>query len=102
MRIPDRYHWQATRADGSTFASGESLADAVMVSLIPVDGLLLPRHDLTGLAFKRRFGRGFIHALAGGETFEYLHCIVTRHCRFYVRSSNGSVLVTPPDYELYL
>ena len=73
-----------------------------MVSLIPVDGLLLPRHDLTGLAFKRRFGRGFIHALAGGETFEYLHCIVTRHCRFYVRSSNGSVLVTPPDYELYL
>ena len=102
MRIPDRYRWQATRADGSTFDRGESLADAVMVSLIPADGLLLPRHDLTGLVFKRRFGRGFIHALAGGETFEYLHCVVTRYFRFYLRSSNGSILITPPDYELYL
>lgn len=102
MRIPDRYRWQATRADGSAFDSGESLTDAVMVSLIPADGLLLPRHDLTGLVFKRRFGRGFIHALAGGETFEYLHCVVTRYSRFYLRSSNGSILITPPDYELYL
>lgn len=73
-----------------------------MVSLIPAEGLLLPRHDLTGLVFKRRFGRGFIHAFAGGEVFEYLHCIVTRHFRFYMRSSNGSVLITPSDYELYL
>lgn len=102
MRLPDRYRWQATRADGSTFVSGESLCDAVLVSLIPIEGLLLPRHDLTGLIFKRRFGRGFIHALTDGETFEYLHCIVTRYCRFYLRSSDGSVLVTPPNYELYL
>ena len=102
MKLPDRYHWQATRADGSMFASGESLTEAAIVSLIPVDGLLLPRHDLTGLSFKRRFGRGFIHALKGGETFEYLHCIVTQQCRFYVRSTTGAVIVTPPEYELYL
>jgi hypothetical protein len=102
LDLPERYRWEATRADGSTFAAGESLEEAVMVSLLPVESLLLPRHDLMGLPFKRRFGRGFIRALGGGQVFEYVHCIVTRDFRVYIRSTNGTILVTPPDYELYL
>jgi hypothetical protein len=31
-----------------------------------------------------------------------VHCIVTQDFRVYVRSTNGTVLITPPDYELYL
>lgn len=102
MLLPDRYRWQATRADGTVFSSGGDLTQAALVSLIPCEGLLLPRHDLTGLTFLSRFGRGFVRALGDGQTFEYLHCIVTPHFRFYVRSTTGAVLVTPPDYELYL
>lgn len=102
ISLSERYRWEARRADDSIFSVGESLEDAVLVSLIPVEGLLLPRHDLTGLRFKRRFGRGFIRALGDGQVFEYAHCVVTRNFRFYVRSTNGAVLVTPPDYELYL
>lgn len=33
---------------------------------------------------------------------EYFHCVVLDTCRIYVRSSDGGVLVTPADYELYL
>lgn len=36
------------------------------------------------------------------ESFEYLHCIVCRGFRLYVRSSDGTALVTPEDFELYL
>jgi hypothetical protein len=49
----------------------------------------------------RRFGRGFVRALGGGYR-EYLHCVVTPGFRLYVRSSDGSAIVTPPDFELYL
>ncbi len=34
--------------------------------------------------------------------FEYVHCVVCKGFRYYVRSSDGTVLVTPEDYELYL
>lgn len=33
---------------------------------------------------------------------EYVHCLVTETFRMYVRSTDGTVLITPPDYELYL
>lgn len=33
---------------------------------------------------------------------EAVQCIVTKDCRVYVRHSDGSVLITPADYELYL
>lgn len=71
-----------------------------MVSLIP-NNPLFPQHDIAGLSFISRFCRGFIKGLGGGLK-EYIHCIVCVQCRVYVRSSNGAVLITPPDYELYL
>lgn len=33
---------------------------------------------------------------------EYVHCLVAENFRMYVNSSNGVVLITPKDYELYL
>jgi hypothetical protein len=36
------------------------------------------------------------------ENFEYLHCVVCKGFRLYVRSSDGTALVTPEDFELYL
>ena len=33
---------------------------------------------------------------------EYLHCVVCSNFRLYVRSSDGTILITPVDYELYL
>lgn len=101
MRMQDRYTWEAELHDGSVITVGGDLSDAVRVSLIPAEGLGLPRHDLVGIAMKRRFGRGFIRALGGGLR-EYVHCVVCDTCRLYVRCSDGCVLVTPVDHELYL
>jgi hypothetical protein len=100
MKLQDRYSWQATLADGTIMDSGEDLKEAQMVSLIP-NQPLFPRHDLAGVHFVRRFCRGFLRGMGGGLK-EYVHCIVCNQFRFYVRSSNGAVLITPPDYELYL
>ena len=33
---------------------------------------------------------------------EAIQVVVTETCRFYVRHFDGAVLITPPDYELYL
>lgn len=33
---------------------------------------------------------------------EYLHCLVCEGFRVYVKSTDGSVIITPEDYELYL
>lgn len=33
---------------------------------------------------------------------EYLHCIVCEGFRIYYRSTDGSSLITPQDYELYI
>jgi hypothetical protein len=100
MNLQNRYRWEATLEDGTVIHAGEDLTGARLVSLIP-DTPLFPRHDFSGLRFIRRFGRGFLHGLGGGMK-EYAHCIVCRQCRLYVRSSTGSVLITPPDYEFYV
>lgn len=86
--------------DGSTMTVGGNLRGAHMVSLVPAKQGL-PQHDIIGLDFERRFGRGFIKGMGGGYK-EYLHCIVCKNCRVYIKSSDGSVLVTPYDFELYL
>lgn len=98
--LQDRYQWQATRPDESLLTTGGDLFGTVMVSLIP-ESPLFPRHDFTGLTFVRRFARGFLQAMGGGLQ-EYMHCIVCQECRIYCRSTTGAILITPPDYELYL
>lgn len=100
MVLPDRYKWEAELANGSVIAEGGDLSGAVRFSFLP-QAPGLPRHDLAGVMMVRRFGRGFVRALGGGLS-EYVHCVVCESCRVYVRSSDGTVLVTAPDYELYL
>lgn len=100
MELQDRYRWRATLPDGSIRETGADLTGAAMVSLIPASPLF-PQHDVLGLPVLHRFGRGFVRGMGGGMR-EYVHCIVGESFRLYVRSSDGAVLLAPPDYELYL
>lgn len=98
MTKSDAYVWQATQKNGLTFDRGDDLRNAVRVAFTSAT---LPSHEFIGLDFIRRFGRGYIRA-AGGYLVEYVHCVVCASCRIYVYSSNGRVLITPADYELYI
>lgn len=147
MDIADRYSFEAEFTDGSLITQGGDLINAVRVSLIPAFGTGLPRHDLIGVKFKRRFLRHFKKMPVGGfdkekyfaeieaninqhriasrkarddkgltpelvkeEPYkkvsiiaeECVHVIVTSTFRFYVRHFDGTVAITPPNYELYL
>jgi hypothetical protein len=97
--VNENYKWEAERADGTIIASGESLMGCVRFSLIP-QLPILPPHSIVGVEMERRFCRGFVRALGGGLK-EYVHCVVCKGFRVYVRS-NGTVHVTPYDYELYV
>ena len=101
MHLADHYRVEAFNADGSAYdIVGGNLKGAAMVSFIPaVPGL--PRHDVVGLPFVRRFGRGFIRAMGGGLK-EYTHCVVCDNSRIYVKVTDGTVLISPADYELYI
>lgn len=79
----------------------------IRISYIPAIGIL-PQHNIiidktVGEKFVRRFQRGFIRQQPNGfKLAEYLHCCVTNRYRVYVFSSNGSILITHRDYELYI
>jgi len=99
MNVPERYTWEAEKEDGEIITSGGDLSGCVRFSLRSTVGL--PSHDIIGVKMKNRFGRGFIQGMGGG-TREYLHCVVCEGFRLYVRSTDGVILITPEDYELYL
>jgi hypothetical protein len=100
VELSERYVWEAELGDGRVVTEGGELSDVVRFSFVPrVPGL--PRHDLIGQGVRRRFGRGFVRGLGGGLR-EYVQCVVCGDFRFWVRCSDGTALVTPPDYELYL
>ena len=98
--IQERYRWEAEKTNGEIITTGGDLTACVRVSFIP-EVIGLPRHDLTGVRLVRRFGRGFLRVM-GNKANEYVHCALCRGFRFYLRSSDGTVLITPVDYELYL
>lgn len=130
--------------DGSIITSGGDIAGAIRVSLVPAIALL-PRHDIVGQVFIRRFMRAFKRSRVGGfdraayfaemqrqisndrlaaraardekgfspepaiiespsteKGDEYMQVVCMKSCRFYVRHSDGSALITPRDYELYI
>lgn len=100
MRASDSYIWEACVNDGTVRTRGADLRDCTCVTLRPqVAGL--PVHQVVGIPLARRFGRGFVRGLGGGLR-EYLHCVVTDDVRIYVRSTDGGVIITPRDFELYL
>lgn len=101
MDLADSYKIEAKKADDTDYDHSDGgLVGAAMVSFVP-QRPGLPRHDIVGLKFLRRFGRGFIQVFSG-TLKEYVFCVVTNNSRVYVRASDGTCLVTPHDYELYI
>ena len=101
MEISDRYTWEAEKANGKIITEGGDLTDCVRFSLMPAEGTGLPQHDLIGVKMIRRFARGFIKVNAGGLK-EYVHCVVCKGFRVWIKSTDGTVLITPEDHELRL
>jgi hypothetical protein len=144
-QLAEFYSWEAEMPDETIISSGGRLDGAVRVSLIPKEGLVLPRHDFVGLSFKSRFIRNFKRSVVGGfdkakyfaeiernmtdarrearkardeaglkpvepevsppveqKRDESVHCIETDSARYWIRSTTGGLLVTPPDFELWL
>jgi len=105
VRLQERYVWEAEKTDGTIITVGEFLDDCVRFSLVPVKCFegVLPKHDIIGVPMIRRFMRMFMHSVGSGKQWsEHVHCIVCKGFRVYVKSNDGTVLLTPEDFELYL
>jgi len=100
MKLQDRYLWEAEREDGEVITTGGDLTGCVRFSLLP-QHILLPRHDFAHVRMLNRFCRAFVKGLGGGMK-EYVHCVIFETFRIYVSYSNGSVLITPKDFEYYI
>ena len=97
MEISEFYKWEAEKPDGTIITTDGDLTGCIRFSLLPQ--IALPRHDFLGVKMIRRFGRGFLRGMGGGMK-EYLHCLVCVGFRAYAKSSDGSIIVTPEDFEL--
>jgi hypothetical protein len=83
-------------------------ADSIVrVTFVPAIKVL-PKHSIMidptkGYnMFVKRFGRGFLKQGSDGIRLrEYLNCVITKKYRLYV-FSNGTSIVTHPNYEIYL
>ena len=97
------YKWEIELTDKTIITKGNdfNFDDVVRLSYIP-NRLLLPRHDLvfTDFKLKKRFCRGMMGW--NGIMKEYLHCVITDKFRFYLKSSNGQVLITEKHYDYYI
>lgn len=98
--LQNNYTWEAEKTDGLIITEGGDLSGCVRFSLIPSKNPFLPPHNIVGVPMERRFCRGFVKGFGGGMK-EYLHCVVCKDFRVYVRS-NGTVHITPYDYEMYV
>ena len=117
MKLNNLYNWQIETKSGDiikqydesgTEQSSKKILpdDVVRISYRPLISIL-PQHNIiidhsVGEKFIRRFQRGFLKQKNEGfQLHEYLHCCVTNRYRVYI-FSNGSILITHKDYELYL
>lgn len=104
--VKNNYRWEAewNEPDGTKIIKrvGGDLTGAIRFSLTPqIEGL--PPHHFIGVPMKRRFCSGFIRLIdPNGIGDEYCHCVIMAECRIYVKSSDGSVIVVPPDFQLNL
>jgi len=111
------YTWEIETSDGTVLPQytedgkenswknlpGDSIVRISFVPRVP----LLPKHTIIidpakEQQFIRRFGRGFIKQKDNFQLSEYVNCVVTNQYRFWLFGSNGSTLITEPDYELYI
>jgi hypothetical protein len=78
----------------------------VRVTFTPVISIL-PEHTVSinhaaGEKFIKRFARGFQKDKGQGfHLAEYINCVVTNRYRVWVFST-GRVIITDPNYELYI
>ena len=117
MKVNDLYKWQIELntgeiisqydLEGNEKSSKVIIPDKVVrVTYIPSLSILAQHNIIidknSGEAFIRRFQRGFIKQQKDGfKLKEYLHCCITNRYRVYI-FSNGNILITHKDYELYL
>jgi hypothetical protein len=103
MDISNYYKWEVETNTGNIYTSG-NIFDGIVVRISFLPSILvLPRHDIifsNDFKYVKRFCRGLLKQSVGMK--EYLHCVVTNKFRFYLKSSNGTTLITDKDYDLYL
>ena len=101
LNVKKRYTWEIELIDGTIINDGNKFDfnKVIRCSYIP-SIKLFPRHDIifTDFKFKKRFARAFM----GWNSLvkEYLNCVITDKFRFYLKSTNGSVILTPQNYEM--
>jgi hypothetical protein len=101
--IRENYSYEVELENGEIYTNTDNYDKNIIVRISFIPQLLLfPRHDLifTNFKFERRFCR--ITMGIASVVQECIHCVVTDSFRFYLRSSNGQVLITEKDYELYI
>lgn len=101
FNVREVYKWEIELIDGTVITDGNKFDfdKVIRCSYIP-EIKLFPRHDIifTDFKFKKRFARGFMLFQKGMK--EYLHCVITDKFRVYIKSTNGSCIITPKDYEM--
>jgi hypothetical protein len=121
MQLSEIYQWEIETADGTvrqqyldygTECRWQDIPAGDIIRASIVNRVTAQRHDCMfnrdmGEQFVRRFGRGFIRMVSGGNqesvgVSEYAHCIVTTNYRLYVLSTTGQAIITHKDFELYL
>jgi len=101
LNVKKRYTWEIELIDGTIINDGNKFDfnKVIRCSYIP-SIKLFPRHDIifTDFKFKKRFARAFM----GWNSIirEYLHCVITDKFRIYIKSTNGSCIITPQNYEM--
>jgi len=101
LNVKKRYTWEIELIDGTIINDGNKFDfdKVIRCSYIPSINLF-PRHDIifTDFKFKKRFARAFM----GWNSLvkEYLHCVITDKFRIYIKSTNGSCIITPQNYEM--
>jgi hypothetical protein len=101
FNIKEVYDWEIELIDGTIINEGNKFDfnKVVRCSYIPTIKLF-PRHDIifTDFKLKKRFARAFM----GWNSMvrEYLHCAITNKFRVYIKSTNGSCIITPKNYSM--
>lgn len=90
-------------SDGKIYRKGNDFPKdkVVRVSFLP-NNIIFPRHDVVFVGADFKYEKRYCRATMtwSSKVKEYLHCVKTDKFTFNLRSSNGQVILTKPDYEL--
>lgn len=109
------YAWQMETIDGEVLTQYDKEGKEVSWKTLDIEKIIrcsflprvlgLPRHDImidlsAGERFIKRFGRGFVKQ--DNSKTEYVNCCMTNRYRVWIFSSDGRVIITKNDFELYI